>query len=122
MNLSRHFYSLFAFYCKIQLGMIFSRLRIGRGKGIFRGEVHSYPIRGDYQSAMWPGVGVIGRLEASVSDIGGPTIVGSDATENVLNFTPLDWSRKVSPPSKLALNFTIKSKIESTSALKNALG
>ena len=67
------------------------------------------------------GWGVIGRLEASVSDIGGPTIVGSDATENVLNFTPLDWSRKVGPPSKLALNFTIKSKLESKSALKNAL-
>ena len=38
----------------------------------------------------------MGRFNASSCDVGGPTMVGSDATENVSNFAPLDWPRKAS--------------------------
>ena len=40
--------------------------------------------------------GVMGRFNASFCDVGGPTMVGSDATENVSNFTPLDWPGEAS--------------------------
>ena len=46
--------------------------------------------------------GVVGRLNASFCDVGGPSMVGSDATENCSNFTLLDWPRKVSARLKFA--------------------
>ena len=42
------------------------------------------------------GLGVVGRLKASFCDVRGPTMAGSDATDNFFNFTPLDWPRKTS--------------------------
>ena len=38
----------------------------------------------------------MGRFNASSCDVGGPTMVESDATEFVSNFAPLDWPRKAS--------------------------
>ena len=38
----------------------------------------------------------MGRLDKYSSDGGGSTIVGFDATENLLNFIPLDWPKKAS--------------------------
>ena len=43
----------------------------------------------------------MGRFNASFCDIGGPTVVGSDATENFFNFIPLDWPRKASARLKI---------------------
>ena len=42
------------------------------------------------------------RLGASFCDVGGPTMVGSDATENLSHFTPLDWPKKASAKLNLA--------------------
>ena len=36
----------------------------------------------------------MGRVNASVCDVGGPTMVGFDTAENVLDLTPLDWPKK----------------------------
>ena len=46
--------------------------------------------------------GVVVKLDASSHDIGGPTIVGSDATGNLSNFTPRNWPKKASVKLNLA--------------------
>ena len=38
----------------------------------------------------------MGKLNAYFSDVGGPTMVVSDATENIENFTSLDSPKKES--------------------------
>ena len=47
--------------------------------------------------------GVMGRFNVSFCDVARPTMVGSNATENVSNFTPLDWPRKASTRLKFCL-------------------
>ena len=38
--------------------------------------------------------GIVGRLNASFSDIGAPNIVGCDATDNFSNVAPVEWPKK----------------------------